>query len=588
MPVNDADFMAYIQGLGIAYREQGDEVVFAYCPFCEPNTKATYEHFYFNRTKQIFCCHKCQERGNLYYFKVQRGDLAVPTRVGRQQTRRPNRNEQHFGHLEKFCQYYTRQRGISGAVVKQYGIGWMKHGDKVVIIYHFFDQNGILLNRKYRAPDKKQWQDKNTERGYYGLQFVDFTKRELHVCEGEDDCHALAQMGFDNVVSVPSGAGTYTPAMDKINARFSRVVLLFDSDDAGQAGAKAFAKKAGLHKCWNVVLRYKDARDCLLNHMDIFGIQALVRSASRFRDETIVRVGDVARYAAEQILDPRRAVGRMLRIAQFNRVVGGMRTGEMSVLTGHTGHGKSTVAYNLATWAEEVGLPVLIMSFENTMSVVIRKLIEIRSRMEVYTFNEATNRKQLAVTEEWLRAQIEMLDKRKFFLLDTRERKDSGYLSVNDVCGAIRYAAKFYNVKLVVVDHLHYFLKISDAKNPVLKIDETIRALKTLSIETDTHILLIVHPHKTVDSRTGKLSKLGLNSSKGASSIAQEADNYWIVSKGLLEEQPKSLLDVEKNRAFGATGPIMFDVLSNLNTLIPEEKLEVAEGKAGETPWYVD
>jgi hypothetical protein len=72
----------------------------------------------------------------------------------------------------------------------------------------------------------------------------------------------------------------------------------------------------------------------------------------------------------------------------------------------------------------------------------------------------------------------------------------------------------------------------------------------------------------TSDDKKGNPQKLGLNCVKGASSIAQEADNFWIVSRkgGDGEGDNISRLDVLKNRSLGRLGHIDFKVLDNLNT----------------------
>jgi len=143
----------------------------------------------------------------------------------------------------------------------------------------------------------------------------------------------------------------------------------------------------------------------------------------------------------------------------------------------------------------------------------------------------------------------------------------------------IEYAVKFHDVNVICIDHLHYFLRISDAKNPTLKIDETVRQIKQWTEKYNIHIVLIVHPHMTQDDKKGNSQKLGLNCVKGAASISQESDNFWVIyRKGDDLEGNFARLEVLKNRSMGKLGTIDFEVLDNLNTYqqynrIPEKVL---------------
>ena len=93
----------------------------------------------------------------------------------------------------------------------------------------------------------------------------------------------------------------------------------------------------------------------------------------------------------------------------------------------------------------------------------------------------------------------------------------------------------------------------------------------------DCHIMINVHPHMTDDTRSGKPAKLGINASKGSSSIAQECDNYMIVERPEKKKGDESLmarLRIEKNREVGKCGEVMFSVLKNRNTFTDYQKPE--------------
>jgi twinkle protein len=457
--------------------------------------------------------------------------------------------------------------------LRKFKVGLKPANGKWYITYHFFNEQGVLTNCKYRnRTDKKDmFVEKDCESIYYGIPLIDLNAPTVHVVEGEDDAHALYQLGIRNVLSVPYGAKNYSPAMDELNRKFKTIILLFDNDPAGQEGAYSFAQKAGLNKCKNVVLPFKDARDCLINGLDIFDIGRLIGEAKEFKHTEIVKADDLRLEVMESIVNDR-MLGTPIEITEVNRMLGGVRLGELTIVTGHTGSGKSTFALNFAAWCVNAGLHAMIMPFENKLSSVIKKLIEIFSKDAIYRYDLTQNKNVRVKDNVWVEEQLDLLNNKNLYFLN-KTHVDKGYYDLKRMESVIEYAVKFYNMNLFVVDHLHYFLKISDSKNPVLVIDEAMRTIKQLTEKYKVHIVLVVHPSKKEDDAQGKPVKLGLNSSKGASSIAQESDNFLVVSRPMGTDGKKDLrskVEICKNRECGHTGEILFNVLDNLNSYVAD------------------
>jgi len=584
--MDSIDLKQYLDSTGIPYKAHGKEYALQYCPYCERTGEGDFSHFYFSQERQTFFCHKCGVKGNLYRFMLDRGDIAPITKARELQYKRPRENRDFTSRTDEFYSWFHKTRGIDPTILAKYQVGYQRKNGKYTIVYQYYDQCRVLFNRKYYIPEpgenKKppRWTEKDAEHGFYGLQFIDYRKPYLHICAGEDDCHALVQMGFDNVVSVPYGDRNYSPAMDKVVQQFPELTLLFDNDPSGQEGARNFAEKAGLAKCKNVILPFKDARDCLLQGLTVVDIQAKIAIGEAFKHEEIIKPEDIRTDFMKFIKDGEKLLGRSIRIPGFNKIVGGIRLSELSVLTGYTGRGKSTFAYNFIRWAEEVGFRCLIMSFENRLFSVISKLIEIYTGERLRVYDEAGKKYRLCQSMPWIEAEYDRLNRRNIYFLNKAKAKD-GYYDLERMGQVIEYAVKFHDVNVFVIDHLHYFLKISDARNPVSKIDEAVRLIKQWAERYNIHVLLIVHPHMTQDNKQGNPPKLGLNCVKGASSISQESDNFWVISRKEEENGSNlSRLEVLKNREMGREGIITLQVLDNLNTYAVYKPTE--EGKAND------
>jgi hypothetical protein len=216
---------------------------------------------------------------------------------------------------------------------------------------------------------------------------------------------------------------------------------------------------------------------------------------------------------------------------------------------------------------------------------VIIKLVEIGSRECVKRWDEAGNRYVVEKSKEWIEGEVERLSMKDLFFLDRDNLTKDGYVTTEKLVGIMEYAAKFHGVNLILVDHLHYFLNLSQERNPTYKIDETMRALSQLCQRIKIHLLLVVHPHKIEDEK-GKLVPVGLNSAKGSSSIQQESYNFFAVQRRQDGEKNFSRVKLLKNRAFGKTGEIEFDVLDNMTSFVEHIDV-VAEQSEKEIPWWV-
>lgn len=413
------------------------------------------------------------------------------------------------------------------------------------------------------------WLEKDAELIYYGSQFIDFDSDILYVVEGIDDAHAFYMYTGIHCVALPNGVSSYTKQMDEINNRFEKIVLLFDSDQAGIAGARKFADKAGLHKCQNVVLPYKDVRDCYTNGLEKERFVLLVKSATQFKDD---RVGKIDVYEVEffDYIESTKSIGFLTENKEFNRVTGGIRTGELTIITGNTGVGKTTLIYNVGLWCVKE-MPMLAMSFENDMGEIIKKLVEIISGKTVKKYDEENNKWLFPMVYEDKVKYFKLLCNEEIYFLN-KDNSDKGYFDEKIVFEVIEYACKFYNIKNILIDHLHYFLNLSKHRNPYMKQAEIIRKFSWLAKRLNIHIMLVAHPKKIEADRNGIVRPPSINDGKGDSSLHQECNNFWVVSCKNSEfegaEIYESKLTIEKNRGYGKkrNNSCIFQVKENLNT----------------------
>ncbi len=577
----------YLDRLTIDYKLDGSEAKLHHCPICETsnNFSKPYNLFHVNLDKGVFqCFHKnsCGETGTLYGLMLKLGVIDPLQGAVKKAYTIPKPKPELLSDTDKFYKWYEEERGIKKEVLKKYSVGLHVQDGRKCMVYSYAEKTAegteSVFNRKYKGiTDRKLlWTEKGAKQGYYGLQHVDFTvDANLYVCEGEDDCHALSQYGLPNVVSVPFGAGNYNIEMDKVNGKAQCIILFFDCDEKGQQGAYNFAKKAGLHKCHNVILPFKDARECLLNSVQDHQIFKAMAEAQRFKNEEIQKAGDHRNDLKESLYGDGK-LGIMTSEKDFNKVTRGVRMSEMSILTGHSGSGKTTLGYNLVSWMLDKNVPCLCMSFENRMSAIITKMISIRSQQVVREYDEEKNKVVVRMQEGAIDSYIDELDRLPLYFLN-KDGSENGYYDMDKMDAIIEYSVKYYDVKFFFIDHLHYFLKLSNSRNPTQLMDECVRRVKQWTEKHNIHIVLVVHPAKPSGGSKAAESKLSMYSGKGTSSIVQESDNFWIVDRGECEGgEGVSLFREEKNRehGIGRYNQVQFDVLSNMNSFVRGRAIE--------------
>ena len=145
-------------------------------------------------------------------------------------------------------------------------------GSTITAKFYPYTTDGVLTAWKCKTHDKKFFSigDMKNCDPFGWEQAMRSDNYTLFITEGEDDAAALLKALMPNwnkekppaIISTSSGATgvkSITRRADTINRRFKQVVLVFDQDDAGAAGAR---KVAGLlENCKAASFELKDAND---------------------------------------------------------------------------------------------------------------------------------------------------------------------------------------------------------------------------------------------------------------------------------------------------------------------------------------
>ncbi len=183
---------------------------------------------------------------------------------------------------QKFYQHPDRQAiyqlaenlGIKSDVLKQFAVGYTGYAYS----FPMFDEDNCLIGIRIRFADGRKRAIEGSQNGLFVPVRKFNTKCPVFITEGESDCMALYQMGFQ-VIGRPGNlqCKQMTGQWMK-NMGFSEAIIIADNDEAGEKGAKDLADYLVFETGFAVkVIRpdkqYKDFREWFLNGVlreDIF------------------------------------------------------------------------------------------------------------------------------------------------------------------------------------------------------------------------------------------------------------------------------------------------------------------------------
>lgn len=449
-------------------------------------------------------------------------------------------------------------RGINDETLRKYGVGaeyfrFMSddgsYDSHLCYVFPMFDASGTLVRLKARSISEKKHMKldpKGGAWGLFGLDTVPASATELVLTEGEFDAMAVHQATGIPAVSLPNGARSLPVSLLPGLERFEKIYLWMDDDLAGMEGARQFAKKLGLSRC--VLVRplrkehafnteeassCKDANEALLNGHDI---SAMLRAARRAPHEGIATFADLRDEIFVEFTNPLQVQGvRSEFLPRLNSIVKGHRRGELTVYSGHTGVGKTTLLSQMSLDYCMQGVPTLWGSFEIS-NVRIAKLL-----LSQY-YARCTGKSPVGLVQDfdtWAE---------KFESLPLYFLRYFGSNPIDRVIDAMEYSNYVHDCSHALLDNLQ-FMTGGQARgaDKFDVMDGAIHELRRFSTANNVHVSIVVHPRKENDDQTIQTASVF-----GSAKATQEADNLII-----LQRTPSGpVLDVRKNRFDGTLGTL--------------------------------
>jgi twinkle protein len=503
--------LSYLQTKGWEFKRQAGQFILKICPFCQDSN----DHFYISSTSGKFHCFKCEEIGNLRSLKKKLGDLLKKKLQHLPQQKplpKPSNTidlkkieDQHKALLgnEKALSYLQEQRGFSPSTIDLFRLGLER--DWIAIPYFLAGECVLIKYRRWRGEGDRFRREAGFESALFVSPFQADTGEAI-VTEGEFDAVSLTQFGFPNTVSVSLGAsGFKTEWIDHFEP-YQKIFIAFDNDEKGTQGAEKLAEHRGRDRCYRGKLPLKDANECLLAGYGKYEIARCLREAEEYKPKSLKAPGDYSDQL-EKLWRRDRTETVSTGWNNLDRLLGGLRPGELTIVTGETGQGKSTWVCNLALNQMMMGDPVWIGSFEQKPSSLLAKLASMHFERSFYRMTESEFKQAM---EFLVNLPVRFLDHWGSITLETLKE-------------SIFYCRRRYGAKLAIVDHLHAFIKYTgDSERQA--IDQAVTEIKGWAMDLEIPIILVVHPKNIQGGNRGN-PVIEATDLKGSSGIRQWSDN---------------------------------------------------------------
>lgn len=538
----ERDLLGLAEKLGADTRRKGDELFFKWCPYChgDGHDKDT---FSVNLTTGLYKCFRsgCDRHGHFVQLARDFGyplDMGDTPRKYRELPQRPLK-------VKEQAVRYLAGRGISREVTERYHISARKDNENV-LVFPFYDENHTLRFVKYRKTDfdkerdkNKEWCEKDTMPILFGMDQCQDLSR-LVITEGQIDSLSLAEAGIPNAVSVPNGARGFTwieNCWDWVS-KFPEVVVFGDCERGKITLVDELSRRL---RCKLRVVRQEDYlgekdANAILQKYGPEAIRQAVHNAQ------VLPVNHVVRLAEVESVDLNDLERIRTGFSNLDRVVDGFFMGQLVLLTGKRGEGKSTLMGQLMAEALNQGYKVLAYSGELPGYQFKRWLdFQLAGPQNVLTTYNVYSDPRYSLGEDT----VERLNRWYYdsaFLYDNNSLNGDEYESLLET---IEKAIQRYGVKLVCVDNLMTAIDVASADSQYIQQSQFVRSLKQIAVRYNVVVLLVAHPKKTEGKVTDNDAVFG------SSDITNRADTVLSYVKNPEGETPGGKVFVMKNRMTG-------------------------------------
>nr|DAP06605.1 MAG TPA: DNA directed DNA polymerase [Caudoviricetes sp.] len=456
---------------------------------------------------------------------------------------------------------YLEKRGISRETVDKADITQDAEGN---VVFNYFDENDVLCMCKYRPSRKidkskgdiKTWcqKDADTTPLLFHMNKIN-PELPLVISEGEGDALSIIEGGWNNVVSVPFGAGNTAWIEHNFDwlEQFDSIIICSDNDEAGVKMRKEVIPRLGSWRTKYIdipktIINRKTGHEVPIKDMNevlyYAGKEAVLDLIEHAEDPGVPSIVNVSEI---QDVDLDEMDGINTGIRELDAEIMRLFYGTLTVVSGLPASGKTSFLSQIACQSLEQNKPVWMFSREMPSWMEKNWLNYIMAGGHHINALESDSGTKYYKIDPSVKAKINAYYDKQWFLY-----RDDWSNTLDDLLVSMEDSVRKYGVKLLILDNLMTINIGSNENNDMQKQTDCINKLIKFAMKYLVAVVLVAHPRKLQSG-----ADIGIQDISGSANITNLA-HRTIGLRRIDKDKEKSNHDVVltliKDRMRGRSG----------------------------------
>lgn len=242
--------------------------------------------------------------------------------------------------------------------------------------------------------------------------------------------------------------------------------------------------------------------------------------------------------------------------SDLDRLTGGLRRGEVTILAARPKMGKTTFALNIALNVAKSGRSVYVVSLEMSAAQLVEKMLSCQAEIKSEHLQKPDTMSDSGLTK--IAMACDELSTSRIYI------DDSAAIKPSDLLVKLRRHKALHGLDLVVVDYLQLLQAETRRGSKYEEVTEISRAMKVIAKELNVPLLVLSQLSRTVEERKDKTPQPSDLRDSGA--IEQDAalvlflyrDDYYNPDKYPPRNDPSETICLVSLNRFGGTGAVKF------------------------------